>query len=188
MKNRTLAAVGTFVVTLALSLPANAAPGQGKGADKGKPQHPAAKSAKPAPQGKPDKPAKPVKEVKDVKEVKQAKPDKPVKPAPAVKQDKPEKPVKPVVFEVRDRDVIHGYYSKHPFKHGKLPPGLEKQLQRNGTLPPGLRGKFQPFPLALERELGPLPYGYRRGFVDDYVVVYRTGTYVIADSYWYQVR
>ena len=145
MKNRTLAAVGVFVVTLLLSPSADPALAQGKGPDK-------------------------------VKPAKQSKPVKDDKPGP--------------VFRVRDRDVITVYYTKHPgARHnGRLPPGLEKQLERNGTLPPGLRARFRPFPLALERDLGPLPYGYRRGFVDDYVVVYKKGTYVIADSYLYQVR
>lgn len=31
-------------------------------------------------------------------------------------------------------------------KRDRLPPGLERQLQRNGTLPPGLQKRVQPLP------------------------------------------
>ena len=47
-------------------------------------------------------------------------------------------------------------------KRDRLPPGLERQLQRNGKLPPGLEKKLQPFPPELERRLRILPTGYRR--------------------------
>jgi hypothetical protein len=40
---------------------------------------------------------------------------------------------------------------------GQLPPGLEKQLQRNHRLPPGLQKRVEPFPQELETRLPRLP-------------------------------
>jgi hypothetical protein len=47
-------------------------------------------------------------------------------------------------------------------KRERLPPGLERQLQKNGKLPPGLEKKLHPFPPELETRLRILPTGYRR--------------------------
>jgi hypothetical protein len=49
---------------------------------------------------------------------------------------------------------------------GNLPPGLERQLQRNGTLPPGLQKRVEPFPDELARQLPRLPSGYSRVIVE----------------------
>jgi hypothetical protein len=49
---------------------------------------------------------------------------------------------------------------------GNLPPGLERQLQRNGTLPPGLQKKVEPFPAELTQQLPRLPSGYSRVIVE----------------------
>lgn len=54
-------------------------------------------------------------------------------------------------------------------KRDRLPPGLEKQLQKNGTLPPGLAKRN--LPTALERQLPPPPKGYERQVVEDATVV-----------------
>ena len=51
----------------------------------------------------------------------------------------------------------------------RLPPGLEKQLQKNGTLPPGLAKRS--LPPDLERQLPPPPRGYERQVVEDATVV-----------------
>ncbi len=98
-------------------------------------------------------------------------------------------------FGDRDRDVISRYYGRNSGlppglakRDGDLPPGLEKQLRRNGTLPPGLQKKLRPLPAALERDLPPLPRGFRRGVIDRHVVVYRDGTYRIADTIFDAVR
>jgi hypothetical protein len=106
----------------------------------------------------------------------------------ADRKDKTARPRSPQsVFDSRDRDTINNYYAGLPpglaKRGGDLPPGLERQLQRNGTLPPGLRKRLQPFPAALERQLAPLPRGYRRGILDDHMVVYRTDNYSIADFF-----
>jgi hypothetical protein len=75
-----------------------------------------------------------------------------------------------IVFSVRDRDTIRGYYQDRNSnlppglakRNGNLPPGLQKHLERDGTLPPGLQKRVQPFPEDLERRLPPLPDTYRR--------------------------
>ena len=92
-------------------------------------------------------------------------------------------------FGAHDREIITKYYTPPASglppglakREGELPPGLEKQLRRNGTLPPGLQKKIQPFPEALERQLSPLPTGYRRVIVDAHVLVYRPDTHAIVD-------
>jgi hypothetical protein len=98
------------------------------------------------------------------------------------------------VFGSRDREIISSYYGRRSglppglAKRDDLPPGLEKQLRRNGTLPPGLQKRLRPFPAELERQLGALPRGYRRGILDNDAVVYRTDNYTIADLFRDAVR
>ena len=95
-----------------------------------------------------------------------------------------------VSFNERDRQRIHGYYAQHKKGKGKgmppglakkdrLPPGLEKQVQRNGTLPPGLEAKR--LPGDLERELSPLPGGYVRVRVGANIVLMDERTRVVFD-------
>ena len=75
-----------------------------------------------------------------------------------------------IVFSVRDRDTIRGYYQDRNSnlppglakRNGNLPPGLQKHLERDGTLPPGLQKRVQPFPEDLERRLPQLPDTYQR--------------------------
>ncbi|HLQ50711.1 MAG TPA: hypothetical protein VK129_04385 [Terriglobales bacterium] len=47
-------------------------------------------------------------------------------------------------------------------KRDSLPPGLEKQMDRNGTLPPGLQKRVRPLPQACEQQLPPLPNDLER--------------------------
>mgnify|MGYP003945718555 CR=1 FL=1 len=47
-------------------------------------------------------------------------------------------------------------------KKDRLPPGLERQLQRNGTLPPGLHKRVQPLPSSCESRLPRLPREWSR--------------------------
>lgn len=54
-------------------------------------------------------------------------------------------------------------------KRDSLPPGLERQLQKNGTLPPGLAKKN--LPSDLTRQLPPAPEGYERQIVEDAAIV-----------------
>lgn len=50
-----------------------------------------------------------------------------------------------------------------------------------GELPPGWKKKFEPFPVALERQLTMLPSSYRRGVIDGHAVIYNSRTHVIVD-------
>lgn len=47
-------------------------------------------------------------------------------------------------------------------KRDRLPPGLERQVQRNGTLPPGLQRRVQPLPDACAAGLPRLPADWSR--------------------------
>jgi hypothetical protein len=80
-------------------------------------------------------------------------------------------------FSVEHVRVIRGYYAPR-YRH--LPKGLQKKYQRTGQLPPGWQKKMEPMPIALERDLPPLPAGYRRGVIDGHAVIYssRSGTIV----------
>lgn len=73
------------------------------------------------------------------------------------------------VFSTRDQRLIRSYFADTSNlppglakRGGNLPPGLERQLQRNGTLPPGLQKRVQPFPENLSSKLPRLPAGYSR--------------------------
>lgn len=66
-------------------------------------------------------------------------------------------------------------------KRETLPPGLEKQLQKNGKLPPGLEKKVVALPIELERQLSPIPTGYRRVVIGGNVITMEPVTGVIYD-------
>lgn len=76
----------------------------------------------------------------------------------------------PMGFSDRDRDMISdcvadSYRDLPPGlakRGGDLPPGLERQLQRNGTLPPGLQRRVRPLPDQCEERLPRLPEGWFR--------------------------
>jgi hypothetical protein len=72
-------------------------------------------------------------------------------------------------FSERDRQAIRSCLmdSKSGLPPGlakreRLPPGLERQLQRNGTLPPGLQKKVQPLPGVCSARLPRLPADWGR--------------------------
>jgi hypothetical protein len=77
-------------------------------------------------------------------------------------------------FSPRDQRIIRDYYAGSTSnlppglakRGGHLPPGLERQLQRNGTLPPGLQKRVQPFPAELDSQLPRLPSGYSRVYLE----------------------
>lgn len=97
------------------------------------------------------------------------------------------------VFSETERRVIRDYYGdrhggpgdkggdkgRGPGKHGKLPPGLQMQLEKNGRLPPGLEKKA--LPPGLAGQLPPAPKGYERVIVDSDVVLVHTASQMIAD-------
>jgi len=84
-----------------------------------------------------------------------------------------------VVFSNRDTELIREHYAP---RYRNLPPGLQKKLARTGTLPPGWQKKMEPFPVALERRLEPLPAGYQRGVIDGHAVIVRPRTSIIIDA------
>lgn len=91
-------------------------------------------------------------------------------------------------FTEHDRQVIVSYYRAHRSnlppglaRRETLPPGLQKQLRRNGHLPPGLQKRIVWFPVALSRQLPPLPAGYRRCWVGDNVLAVNVRTFGILD-------
>ncbi len=57
--------------------------------------------------------------------------------------------------------------------------GLAWRYQRTGQLPPGWAKRMRPIPAHVERRLGALPRGYRRGIVDGRAIVYAPGGLVI---------
>jgi len=97
-------------------------------------------------------------------------------------------PASQPVFATREITLIQSYFrtnlSSLPpglAKRETLPPGLQKQLERNGTLPPGLQKKIQPLPLDLERQLSVIPTGYRRVVVAGNVILMNPTTGLIYD-------
>lgn len=93
------------------------------------------------------------------------------------------------VFTEAERRTIRDYYGdshggrgdkgKGPGKHGKQPPGLQMQLEKNGRLPPGLEKKA--LPPGLSGQLPAAPKGYERVIVDSDVVLVHTASQMIAD-------
>ena|SRR5882757_8967293 len=81
-------------------------------------------------------------------------------------------------FQPGDARVITQGYEP---RYRQLPPGLQKKLYRTGHLPPGWEKRMQPLPVAVERQLAPIPTGYRRGYMDGYAVVYSPRTQVVVD-------
>lgn len=91
-----------------------------------------------------------------------------------------------VVFGDRDRRLIRDYYAGRGgglppglARKDRLPPGLQRQIQRNGTLPPGLQ--MRALPRDLERRLDRIPDGYVRARVGLDVVLVDEETRVIVD-------
>ena len=78
----------------------------------------------------------------------------------------------PAYFLPEERRIIENYYrSSGPSKGlppglakrgGKLPPGLQKHLDKNGTLPPGLQKRLEPLPQDLDSRLPRLPDYWER--------------------------
>ncbi|HSC28618.1 MAG TPA: hypothetical protein VLD67_15180 [Vicinamibacterales bacterium] len=83
-----------------------------------------------------------------------------------------------VVFATGDVAVLRHHYAP---RYRNLPPGLQKKVSRGGALPPGWQKKFEPFPTVVERELRPLPDGYRRGVIDGHAVIFDSRTKVVVD-------
>ncbi len=92
-------------------------------------------------------------------------------------------------FSARDRRVIRSCFADHASdlppglaKRETLPPGLERQLQRNGTLPPGLQKRVQPLPQVCESQLLRLPGDLERVVYNRRVMLINAA-YVILDVF-----
>ncbi|HVJ36012.1 MAG TPA: hypothetical protein VND94_23105 [Terriglobia bacterium] len=109
-----------------------------------------------------------------------------------------------IIIDEVARRIIHDYYQRNlqayqaggysdGNAHGKknkglppglakkstLPPGLQKQLERNGQLPPGLQYRGLPHDLLVQ--LPAVAPGYRYIILDDRVMLIRAATNVIMD-------
>ena len=97
---------------------------------------------------------------------------------------------RPAVFLPEERRIIRDYYQSGATaglppglakRGGKLPPGLQKQLQKNGTLPPGLQKRLQPIPTDLDRRLPPVPEIWERVIIGRHVILLDRRTNRILD-------
>ena len=99
---------------------------------------------------------------------------------------------RPEHFLPEERRIITEYYrrantSKKGLppglakRGGKLPPGLQKHLEKNGQLPPGLQKRLEPLPSALDRRLPPIPEYWERVIVERDVILLDRRTNRILD-------
>jgi len=97
---------------------------------------------------------------------------------------------RPAVFLPEERRIIRDYYQSGATaglppglakRGGKLPPGLQKHLQKNGTLPPGLQKRLQPIPTDLDRRLPPVPEIWERVIIGRAVILLDRRTNRILD-------
>ena len=68
-------------------------------------------------------------------------------------------------------------------KKDRLPPGLERQVQRNGTLPPGLQKKVQPLPEPCEARLPRLPEEWTRVELSGRILLLDSSRRIV-DLFW----
>ena len=70
-------------------------------------------------------------------------------------------------------------------KKEHLPPGLERQLQRNGTLPPGLQKRVQPLPDQCTTRLPRLPRDWARVVLSRRIILLDSRQRIV-DLFWLQ--
>ena len=98
---------------------------------------------------------------------------------------------RPAYFLPEERRIIYEYYHHSaPSKGlppglakrgGKLPPGLQKHLDKNGRLPPGLQKRLQPLPVDLDYRLPRLPDTWERVILERNVILMDRQTNRILD-------
>jgi hypothetical protein len=98
---------------------------------------------------------------------------------------------RPAYFLPEERRIIENYYrSGGPSKGlppglakrgGKLPPGLQKHLDKNGRLPPGLQKRLEPLPQDLDSQLPRLPEYWERVILERNVILVDRRTNRILD-------
>jgi hypothetical protein len=64
---------------------------------------------------------------------------------------------------------------------GKLPPGLQKKLDKDGKLPPGLQKRLEPLPIDLDRRLPRLPEYWERVILERDIILIDRRTERILD-------
>ena len=96
-------------------------------------------------------------------------------------------------FLAEERRIIEEYYHKSKKvkqkglppglakRGGNLPPGLQKQLDKNGRLPPGLQKRLEPLPVDLHRRLPRLPEHWERVILERNVILIDRRTERILD-------
>lgn len=100
---------------------------------------------------------------------------------------------RPSHFLPEERRIIEEYYQqgakrKHKGlppglakRGGNLPPGLQKQLDKNGRLPPGLQKRLEPLPVDLDRRLPRLPEHWERVVLERDIILIDRRTERILD-------
>jgi hypothetical protein len=97
----------------------------------------------------------------------------------------------PSGFSDRDRQIISECFVNDRAglppglaKKDRLPPGLERHLQRNGTLPPGLQKRVQPLPGACVARLPRLPRDWSRVVLSGRIILLDPGQRIV-DLFWF---
>jgi len=97
---------------------------------------------------------------------------------------------RPDRFLPEERRIIEAYYHKGGpskglppglAKKNKLPPGLQKHLDRTGKLPPGLQKRLEPLPADLEARLPRIPDYWERVILERDVILMDRRTQRILD-------
>jgi len=98
----------------------------------------------------------------------------------------------PAGFSSQERQVISDCYVNDRAglppglaKKDHLPPGLERQLQRNGTLPPGLQKRVQPLPEQCSTRLPRLPRDWSRVVLSGRIILLDPRQRIV-DLFWLQ--
>ncbi len=97
----------------------------------------------------------------------------------------------PSGFSDRDRQIISDCFVNDRAglppglaKKDRLPPGLERHLQRNGTLPPGLQKRVQPLPGSCAARLPRLPRDWSRVVLSGRIILLDPGQRIV-DLFWF---
>ena len=98
----------------------------------------------------------------------------------------------PTGFSIQERQAISDCYVNDRAglppgfaKKDRLPPGLERQLQRNGTLPPGLEKRVQPLPEQCSTRLPRLPRDWSRVVLSGRIILLDPRQRIV-DLFWLQ--
>jgi hypothetical protein len=96
----------------------------------------------------------------------------------------------PVEFSPRERRSIRACFMDDRSglppglaRRDRLPPGLERHLQRNGTLPPGLQRRVRPLPDVCEARLPRLPRYWSRVVLSGRIILLDPRQRVV-DIFW----